>query len=221
MPRIRVKPMEILDILKLPDTAENMYEIWEHIYKNGFLFNEFTLILEGWGFTYKVRIEGKEEEQKIKIKEIQKQKDGLTSKKEFETDLLDALTKIERMVKNNKGVKTIKDVKDYEDAEILPPIMFMQYAVQKAMNREYKEMPVTQKRYKPIKERKEYKKKEEYKLFDVIRKYEKHINHSRHKITCERWEVKGHFRHYKDGKVIYVKPYEKGKGIKKERDYRL
>lgn len=25
------------------------------------------------------------------------------------------------------------------------------------------------------------------------------------------WEVRGHFRHYKTGKVVYIKPYEKGK----------
>lgn len=25
------------------------------------------------------------------------------------------------------------------------------------------------------------------------------------------WEVRGHFRHYKTGKVVYIRPYEKGK----------
>lgn len=29
--------------------------------------------------------------------------------------------------------------------------------------------------------------------------------------TCEAWSVRGHYRHYKTGKVAYVKPYIKGK----------
>lgn len=30
------------------------------------------------------------------------------------------------------------------------------------------------------------------------------------------WGVRGHFRHYRNGKVVYIKPYTKGKGQKKE-----
>ena len=102
------------------------------------------------------------------------------------------------------------------------PMMFMAYAVHLAMNREYKYMEVTNKQYAPITERKQYKKKQELKLFDVIRVYEKHVNHNRHNITCERWDVKGHFRHYKSGKVVYIEPFEKGKGKeKKDKEYRL
>ena len=29
-------------------------------------------------------------------------------------------------------------------------------------------------------------------------------------IHCECWSVRGHFRHYKNGKVVWVKPHEKG-----------
>lgn len=32
-----------------------------------------------------------------------------------------------------------------------------------------------------------------------------------HKINCPCWSVRGHFRHYKSGKVIFVKDYKKGK----------
>jgi hypothetical protein len=28
---------------------------------------------------------------------------------------------------------------------------------------------------------------------------------------CPAWEVRGHYRHYKNGKVTYVKPHVKGK----------
>jgi hypothetical protein len=32
------------------------------------------------------------------------------------------------------------------------------------------------------------------------------------KISCE-FQVRGHYRHYKSGKVVFVKPFEKGKGL--------
>ena len=32
-----------------------------------------------------------------------------------------------------------------------------------------------------------------------------------HKINCPCWSVRGHYRHYKSGKVVFVKNYEKGK----------
>lgn len=220
MVRIRIKPIEIFEILQIPREKEEMVEIWLHLYEKGFLFNEFTLILEGFGFIYKIKIEGYKENQKIYIKEIMTKKDGiLTKTTKTKTTFPEVLEKITEMLKSNAKAKTYEDIKNYKDASLLPPILFMQYAVKKAMNREYKEMPVTDKVYKPINERKTYKKKEEYKLFEVIRRYERHINNSRHKMTCERWDVKGHFRHYKNGKVVYVKPYEKGKGRKKERNY--
>lgn len=38
---------------------------------------------------------------------------------------------------------------------------------------------------------------------------------------AEKWGVRGHFRHYKNGKVIYIKPYEKGTGEKNTKKYIL
>lgn len=32
-----------------------------------------------------------------------------------------------------------------------------------------------------------------------------------HKINCPCWSVRGHYRHYKNGRVVFVKSYEKGK----------
>lgn len=34
---------------------------------------------------------------------------------------------------------------------------------------------------------------------------------SNHTITCPCWGVRGHYRHYKNGNVVFVKSYEKGK----------
>lgn len=32
-----------------------------------------------------------------------------------------------------------------------------------------------------------------------------------HTINCPCWSVRGHYRHYKSGKVVFIKKYEKGK----------
>lgn len=43
------------------------------------------------------------------------------------------------------------------------------------------------------------------------------------KVTriMECWSVRGHFRHYKNGKVVYVHPYEKGTGRKTPKKYKV
>lgn len=51
-------------------------------------------------------------------------------------------------------------------------------------------------------------------LFDDILKYvsENYIpEKGHHNIQCECWEVRGHYRHYKSGKVVFVKSFKKGK----------
>lgn len=41
-----------------------------------------------------------------------------------------------------------------------------------------------------------------------------------HKMNCPCWSVRGHYRHYKSGKVVFIKNYEKGKekGKKKPKE---
>ena len=45
----------------------------------------------------------------------------------------------------------------------------------------------------------------------------------KHIINCPCWSVRGHYRHYKSGKVVFIKNYEKGKEkgkkIPKEKTY--
>ncbi len=38
---------------------------------------------------------------------------------------------------------------------------------------------------------------------------------------CEAWMVRGHYRKYKSGKTVYIKPYQKGKGKLKQTNYEL
>lgn len=49
-------------------------------------------------------------------------------------------------------------------------------------------------------------------------KIEDHQKYTRH---CEAWGVRGHYRHYKNGKVVFIKPYTKGKGKIKDTIYKL
>ena len=36
---------------------------------------------------------------------------------------------------------------------------------------------------------------------------------------CEAWEVRGHYRHYKSGKVVFVRPHIRGAGAVKDKQY--
>lgn len=220
MPIIRVTAEQFLEILTNPlkETNEEV-KIWEHIEKYGFLFNEYTLTIRGKYFNkdidmvYKVKIDGVEENQKIYIREVVIGKDGKREIQEFVTTIDEYLEGLQESIKwEFENLHQKKKKNEIFDADhMLAPMYFMRYCVDKAMNRESIEMPITQKRYKPINERSKSRKKTEYKLFEIIRKYEKHMNHNRHSMTCEHWEVKGHFRHYKNGKVVYIKPFSKGK----------
>lgn len=51
-------------------------------------------------------------------------------------------------------------------------------------------------------------------LFDDIVKYisEKYVPEGgHHSIQCPCWDVRGHYRHYKSGKVVFIQSYRKGK----------
>ena len=64
-------------------------------------------------------------------------------------------------------------------------------------------------------QKKEYKSinKRVFLLDDIINyvsdNYIPSVNH--HEIQCPCWEVRGHYRHYKSGKVVFIPSYKKGK----------
>lgn len=49
------------------------------------------------------------------------------------------------------------------------------------------------------------------KTYTLIRENPITLPHGHKKITCPCWGVRGHYRHYKSGKVVFIKPYQKGK----------
>lgn len=57
----------------------------------------------------------------------------------------------------------------------------------------------------------EYKPRECYLLNDIVKYVSIHPNKSSIKYRCEVWGVRGHIRHYKDGKIVFIKPYKKGR----------
>ena len=159
MPRIKVTMSELFEILRMPDTREEIFEAWKHILEHGFIFDKFTLITEegpassprlGSGIlpkhTYKVQVHGTNEDQKIFVKIIMTQKDGLTRTMNKEVTVVDFLDKIAHTVNEFKDKSPTEWDVARDEVDVLPPMMFMQYAVLKSMHREVVEMPVTQRK---------------------------------------------------------------------------
>lgn len=68
-------------------------------------------------------------------------------------------------------------------------------------------------------QKKKYKNKSENKSIYLLSEIVDYVNDNdllikpsgNHKITCPCWSVRGHYRTYKSGKKVFVKPFEKGK----------
>ncbi|MBO7673044.1 hypothetical protein J6S88_06525 [bacterium] len=67
-----------------------------------------------------------------------------------------------------------------------------------------------------VKKSHEHKSNISYLLKDIIIYNNEAVSH--HEITCDCWGVKGHYRHYKSGKVVFIKPFKKGKNKDNEID---
>ena len=84
----------------------------------------------------------------------------------------------------------------------------MLYIIEYAKKRTEKVSPeVTRKE----RENYEYKPRECYLLNDIVKYVSIHPNKHSIKYRCEVWGVRGHIRHYKNGKTVFIKPYKKGK----------
>ena len=229
MVTIKITTDEMMESMRLKETSKEEASLWEHLQNYGFLFNEFKLViygkLNGLGeyldVKYKVKIDGYGEKQKIYIKEIIIHENAPTTRNEYEITVDEFLSSLLKMIQENISVKSIFNWNVNETGSILVPMFFMKYCIDKAMQNKPIEVPVTKKKYKPMNERSKSKPKTEYKLFEIIRKYEKHMNKNKHHIMCEHWEVKGHFRHYKNGKVVYIKPFSKGKNKDSKTENRI
>lgn len=234
MVKIRVNSNEMLGMIQKYYSGDEFEKLWLHILQNGFIFNEYTLVWNDVNYIYKVKlIQNEDDTYKVYVKKIYEYENHTHNKKILEFEIKDYLDNLmEALYTMKKTGKSAVEMMgtDFLDntwaSDVLPVMCFMQYVVYEAMNKKVVEVEATKKKYKPIAER-EYRPKtnQVYKLVDVVYKYTRHINHSVRHMKCEYWEVKGHFRHYKNGKVTYVKPYTKGKGKGErptiDREYRL
>ena len=125
-------------------------------------------------------------------------------------------------LRKNKGTKVIFTFDDWCNGEIKddtgekvkgvdPLCIMLVYIVQEAMKQDVIFVEETNRRYTGKKSSNKGNTDKVYTLEQCIRKYARHINHCKHVITCEHWEVRGHYRHLKNGKTVYVKPFEKGR----------
>ena len=215
MVRVRITNSEMLNLItKYTLVDQEAPELLSHIYEHGFVFNEFTLIWEDM-YTYKVKIDGVLDNQTIHVKKIIRSKEGCHGHKNIDFTLADYLNNLGKSLLDNKG-KSIKDitmesVRETWSVDYIPVVSFMQYALYQAMHREIVHKDKTDKVYKKSSRKTKYTPKMEYTLNEVIVRYSEHINHSKHVITCPKWDVKGHPRHLKSGKITWVKPFTKGK----------
>ena len=74
---------------------------------------------------------------------------------------------------------------------------------------------VREERQETVKKKGRYKKVRKTSMVRVIRLTETAVENlsprGHHTITCENWGVAGHWRHYKSGKTVWIKPYRKGR----------
>ena len=121
-----------------------------------------------------------------------------------------------RLVVVKKGTETI--VTKMEDAEFFLATYW--FLVNRAILKKYKTVIKMGKRRHQIQEMGE-KRASSYnqkpiKIADGISyvwEYENPRSFNRH---CEAWGVRGHYRHYKNGKVVFIHPYIKGSGRLKD-----
>ena len=107
-------------------------------------------------------------------------------------------------------IKSEYKAKDYSSnvhAAILRTLLYIE-AIAKEKRRQYRLSPDILK-----KQRSEYQYKERECFFadDIIEYAKLHPTRSSIQYRCECWGVRGHFRHYEVGKVVFIKPYKKGK----------
>lgn len=108
----------------------------------------------------------------------------------------------------NKKYRT--ETNDYFDMLIIYLTSVMIYIIDKAEERRREEGISLQVERKQ-REEYEYKDRELFFLNDIIKYRKIHPNRKSIQYRCECWGVRGHLRHYTNGKVVFIEPYKKGR----------
>lgn len=106
----------------------------------------------------------------------------------------------------------------------LLPLVLLDY-VEKRLKKErktiYKKLPSKELQEKIAKEGKRYE-SQPVRIRDISVRYLYEPHEARkYNRYCEAWGVRGHYRHYKNGRTVYIKPYKKGKGQMKNTEYNI
>lgn len=205
-------------------TQEEVLEAVD-LYKGEFINEYGVFIFEDFAFEYKcfcgknntlkpTRIETKDKEVTVTyyanpfIKEWLKF--TITEDGNWQ-DLIDTSLFMTCAAKGIKGKEMQKTIEDHINQYTAIRFALMYYIMKRIENREIKICEA--KEYKKSNKKTVNKTDKEQKDIILLDDLVRYINHSNgHKIIkCEAWGVRGHFRHYKSGKVIFIKPYKKGK----------
>ena len=124
---------------------------------------------------------------------------------------------IENMLNQYGETKTNSDITDFIMTWVRAEIEFIRRLKQYIMNESYRRTTIqkessyigdseNEQTEKAVRIRKPV---VNYLLGDIVEYVSR--SYRKHNITCECWGVRGHFRHYKSGKVTWISGYEKGK----------
>lgn len=214
MIRIKLNIKSMKEIITLPEPDE-MVKIWSHISENGFIFDEFLIAAEPIKTTFRVKIEGRGQDQIFHIKLTTNI--GLNLKTTYiDTNIDEILSNYAELMNNVYTKGYTKETLDNQAADLIIPFHFMQYVIYSNMHRtiEYIEAAERSSDLKPHKTRN--KNIQEYSLTDCIKIYHhKNKNRKKYEYTCPAWPVRGFFRHNHNGTISYVRPYPKGKDREK------
>lgn len=202
------------------------YEV-EHWFEN-FIFNEFELIakIESGKIIYKVFINGDVHKvyyrminprsyQDCEFSFTTKEDGGVTFVESPSGDFVKMFT--EQLVNKFGKIKNNDELFELLLQYFVMEANFITSAKQYIMNESYKRT----KQIKEVSRRNNVEPKSnrennrsgktqvQFLLNDIV----EYVSHNRRKfnITCECWGVRGHFRHYKNGNIVWIPSYEKGK----------
>lgn len=205
---------ELEKMMQLPMEKEKLMDAWIHVITNGFIWNKFILYVTELTQRYKVEIIGKGEEQKITILKTQLDNYGLPTKTyTHEISVVEYIETLTKFVLDAKG-KTFKDLyKENNDfIDIVPPMSFIQYMIIESKNRSYEYIESKDKPKHKSTSKSKISRQNEHTLLDAIKIYQKNENATKRKYErhTSGWDVRGKFRHYKSGKVGWVRGYSTG-----------
>lgn len=229
---INLKGEDLEKILRIPEDAETLSNIWLLIAKKSFIFDRFIVKLDLLQQEYRVKFKDEEvnKQKVISITKVQNDDHGLPLKiMKYETNVTSYITKLSDYIKDtyNKSLSDLIRQGKWKDdfIDVVIPMSLIQYVIWKSIDRET--VIIESKKRKQTGQKKKYnrKKKNEYKLIDCIKIYRKKNKNAGYTYTVDEFERRGYIRHYKNGKTVLVKPTivkPKKKGENKtKKEYKL